>query len=147
MIVIFFIGLMHNDHSHTHYVIFCNLLGLLTLMLLLLTWWLFPPSQIQASSGETKYTGALDCAKKLYKEAGIRGIYKGTVLTLMRGNLWGPPSEVICHRGSCLDLPMSLGTIHATALTGPALCVLVLGHLTSGQHGHTWGWGDPPSFW
>ncbi|XP_057411707.1 mitochondrial carnitine/acylcarnitine carrier protein isoform X1 [Balaenoptera acutorostrata] len=40
--------------------------------------------QIQASSGETKYTGALDCAKKLYKEAGIRGIYKGTVLTLMR---------------------------------------------------------------
>ncbi|XP_036984366.2 mitochondrial carnitine/acylcarnitine carrier protein isoform X2 [Artibeus jamaicensis] len=40
--------------------------------------------QIQASSGETKYTGALDCAKKLYQEAGIRGIYKGTVLTLMR---------------------------------------------------------------
>ncbi|XP_007088546.1 mitochondrial carnitine/acylcarnitine carrier protein [Panthera pardus] len=40
--------------------------------------------QIQASSGETKYTGALDCAKKLYQESGIRGIYKGTVLTLMR---------------------------------------------------------------
>ncbi|XFG12609.1 hypothetical protein AB1E19_016233 [Capra hircus] len=40
--------------------------------------------QIQASSGETKYAGPLDCAKKLYKEAGIRGIYKGTVLTLMR---------------------------------------------------------------
>uniref|UniRef100_A0A4W2IB64 Mitochondrial carnitine/acylcarnitine carrier protein-like n=1 Tax=Bos indicus x Bos taurus TaxID=30522 RepID=A0A4W2IB64_BOBOX len=40
--------------------------------------------QIQASSGETKYTGPLDCAKKLYKEAGVRGIYKGTVLTLMR---------------------------------------------------------------
>lgn len=41
--------------------------------------------QIQASSGETKYTGALDCAKKVYQESGIRGIYKGTVLTLMRG--------------------------------------------------------------
>ncbi|KAK2503503.1 LOW QUALITY PROTEIN: hypothetical protein MC885_018233, partial [Smutsia gigantea] len=40
--------------------------------------------QIQASSGQTKYTGALDCARKLYQESGIRGIYKGTVLTLMR---------------------------------------------------------------
>uniref|UniRef100_A0A8C7EXJ4 Solute carrier family 25 member 20 n=1 Tax=Neovison vison TaxID=452646 RepID=A0A8C7EXJ4_NEOVI len=40
--------------------------------------------EIQASSGETKYSGALDCAKKLYQESGIRGIYKGTVLTLMR---------------------------------------------------------------
>ncbi|XP_005410230.1 PREDICTED: mitochondrial carnitine/acylcarnitine carrier protein isoform X2 [Chinchilla lanigera] len=40
--------------------------------------------QIQASSGETKYNGPLDCAKKLYQESGIRGIYKGTVLTLMR---------------------------------------------------------------
>nr|KAF6311197.1 solute carrier family 25 member 20 [Myotis myotis] len=40
--------------------------------------------QIQASSGETKYNGALDCAKKVYQESGIRGIYKGTVLTLMR---------------------------------------------------------------
>uniref|UniRef100_H0WJG6 Solute carrier family 25 member 20 n=1 Tax=Otolemur garnettii TaxID=30611 RepID=H0WJG6_OTOGA len=40
--------------------------------------------QIQASSGETKYTGTLDCAKKLYQESGIRGIYKGTLLTLMR---------------------------------------------------------------
>ncbi|XP_074053991.1 mitochondrial carnitine/acylcarnitine carrier protein [Macrotis lagotis] len=40
--------------------------------------------QIQASSGETKYHGALDCVKKLYQEAGIRGIYKGTMLTLMR---------------------------------------------------------------
>ncbi|KAL0599847.1 LOW QUALITY PROTEIN: Mitochondrial carnitine/acylcarnitine carrier protein [Plecturocebus cupreus] len=42
------------------------------------TW---PPQlifQIQASSGETKYTGTLDCAKKLYQEFGIRGIYKGT---------------------------------------------------------------------
>ncbi|KAL8212800.1 UNVERIFIED_CONTAM: hypothetical protein K2H54_058793 [Gekko kuhli] len=40
--------------------------------------------QIQAASGETKYGGPLDCAKQLYREAGIRGVYKGTVLTLMR---------------------------------------------------------------
>lgn len=42
--------------------------------------------QIQAATGETKYSGSLDCAKQLYREAGIRGVYKGTVLTLMRGN-------------------------------------------------------------
>ncbi|GAB1294701.1 Mitochondrial carnitine/acylcarnitine carrier protein [Apodemus speciosus] len=40
--------------------------------------------QIQASSGGNKYSGTLDCAKKLYQEFGIRGFYKGTVLTLMR---------------------------------------------------------------
>ncbi|XP_030062396.1 mitochondrial carnitine/acylcarnitine carrier protein [Microcaecilia unicolor] len=40
--------------------------------------------QIQATSGATKYAGPIDCAKQLYQEAGIRGIYKGTVLTLMR---------------------------------------------------------------
>lgn len=44
--------------------------------------------QIQAATGETKYSGSLDCAKQLYREAGIRGVYKGTVLTLMRGNQW-----------------------------------------------------------
>ncbi|XP_061544236.1 mitochondrial carnitine/acylcarnitine carrier protein isoform X2 [Phyllopteryx taeniolatus] len=40
--------------------------------------------QIQASSGKVKYDGPMDCVKQLYKESGIRGIYKGTVLTLMR---------------------------------------------------------------
>uniref|UniRef100_A0A8B9FW18 Solute carrier family 25 member 20 n=1 Tax=Amazona collaria TaxID=241587 RepID=A0A8B9FW18_9PSIT len=35
--------------------------------------------QIQAATGETKYSGSLDCAKQLYREAGIRGVYKGTV--------------------------------------------------------------------
>lgn len=40
--------------------------------------------QIQAASGGVKYAGPMDCAKQIYKEAGIRGIYKGTVLTLMR---------------------------------------------------------------
>ncbi|XP_070815724.1 cAMP-dependent protein kinase type II-alpha regulatory subunit-like isoform X2 [Chaetodon trifascialis] len=40
--------------------------------------------QIQASSGEVKYAGPMDCVKQLYKTSGIRGIYKGTALTLMR---------------------------------------------------------------
>ncbi|KAM8914680.1 mitochondrial carnitine/acylcarnitine carrier protein isoform 1-T1 [Spinachia spinachia] len=40
--------------------------------------------QIQASTGEVKYAGPMDCVKQLYREFGIRGIYKGTALTLMR---------------------------------------------------------------
>lgn len=42
-------------------------------------------SQIQAAAGEVKYAGPMDCVKQLYRESGIRGIYKGTALTLMRG--------------------------------------------------------------
>lgn len=40
--------------------------------------------QIQASQGEKKYNGTFDCVKKLYKEGGMRSIYKGTAATLMR---------------------------------------------------------------
>ncbi|XP_062924289.1 protein kinase, cAMP-dependent, regulatory, type II, alpha A isoform X1 [Mobula hypostoma] len=40
--------------------------------------------QIQATSGEMKYAGPVDCAKQIYRTMGIRGIYKGTALTLMR---------------------------------------------------------------
>uniref|UniRef100_A0A4W4H6P8 Solute carrier family 25 member 20 n=1 Tax=Electrophorus electricus TaxID=8005 RepID=A0A4W4H6P8_ELEEL len=40
--------------------------------------------QIQAASGEMKYAGPLDCVKQIYREGGIRGVYKGTALTLMR---------------------------------------------------------------
>lgn len=42
--------------------------------------------QIQASTGNVKFNGPMDCVKQLYKESGIRGIYKGTALTLMRGD-------------------------------------------------------------
>ncbi|XP_046812570.1 congested-like trachea protein isoform X2 [Lucilia cuprina] len=39
----------------------------------------------QASSGaERKYNGMVDCALKLYKEGGIRSIYKGSCATLLR---------------------------------------------------------------
>ncbi|PAA64126.1 hypothetical protein BOX15_Mlig027288g1, partial [Macrostomum lignano] len=41
--------------------------------------------QIQADShGPQKYKGPIDCAKQLYKEGGIRSIYKGTAATLLR---------------------------------------------------------------
>lgn len=40
--------------------------------------------QVQSSSGGSKYSGPLDCAVRLYKEQGIRSVYKGTVLTLIR---------------------------------------------------------------
>ncbi|XP_061075403.1 mitochondrial carnitine/acylcarnitine carrier protein-like isoform X2 [Conger conger] len=40
--------------------------------------------QVQSLSGQLKYAGPLDCAVRLYKEQGIRSVYKGTVLTLIR---------------------------------------------------------------
>ncbi|CAF1318121.1 unnamed protein product [Adineta ricciae] len=40
--------------------------------------------QIQHAGHEKRYNGPMDCAKQLYKEGGIRSIYKGTALTLMR---------------------------------------------------------------
>lgn len=48
-------------------------------------WWLCVRVQIQQASGEVKYAGPMDCVKQLYRENGIRSIYKGTALTLMRG--------------------------------------------------------------
>ncbi|XP_015602307.1 congested-like trachea protein [Cephus cinctus] len=40
--------------------------------------------QIQHAGAKPKYNGPIDCAKKLYKEGGIRSIYKGTCATLLR---------------------------------------------------------------
>ncbi|KAB5545972.1 hypothetical protein PHYPO_G00066790 [Pangasianodon hypophthalmus] len=40
--------------------------------------------QVQSISGQLKYTGPMDCAVKLYKQQGIRSVYKGTVFTLIR---------------------------------------------------------------
>lgn len=41
--------------------------------------------QIQHGDANKKYNGMIDCAKQIYKEAGMRGIYKGTFATLLRG--------------------------------------------------------------
>jgi len=40
--------------------------------------------QQEASVSERKYKGPVDCAQKLYKEGGIRSIYRGTFATLLR---------------------------------------------------------------
>lgn len=42
--------------------------------------------QVQASNpnAPVKFNGPIDCAKQLYKEGGIRSIYRGTAATLMR---------------------------------------------------------------
>lgn len=39
----------------------------------------------QGGNSPQKYNGMVDCAKQLYKEGGIRSIYKGSVATLLRG--------------------------------------------------------------
>ncbi|CRL06506.1 CLUMA_CG019481, isoform A [Clunio marinus] len=38
----------------------------------------------QGSGGEQKYKGMIDCARQLYKEGGIRSVYKGSLATLLR---------------------------------------------------------------
>uniref|UniRef100_A0A8C4NBR3 Mitochondrial carnitine/acylcarnitine carrier protein n=1 Tax=Eptatretus burgeri TaxID=7764 RepID=A0A8C4NBR3_EPTBU len=40
--------------------------------------------QIQAGGNKKRFAGPLDCIRQLYKEGGLRSIYKGTALTLMR---------------------------------------------------------------
>ena len=43
--------------------------------------------QVQQGGGNAavKYSGPLDVAKSLYREGGMRSIFKGTVATLLRG--------------------------------------------------------------
>jgi solute carrier family 25 carnitine/acylcarnitine transporter 20/29 len=44
--------------------------------------------QIQlASKAESKYSSSWDCAKQIYREGGIRSLYRGTLATLLRGLL------------------------------------------------------------
>jgi solute carrier family 25 carnitine/acylcarnitine transporter 20/29 len=40
--------------------------------------------QIQGQGGEQKYKGPIDVARQLYKEGGLRSIFRGTGATLMR---------------------------------------------------------------
>ena len=41
--------------------------------------------QVQShAGGKPKYSGMMDCAIQVYREGGIRSLYKGTALTLMR---------------------------------------------------------------
>lgn len=52
--------------------------------------------QIQQGSGQQKYNGMVDCAKQLYKEGGIRSVYKGSFATLLRGK-YQPKSLSPCY--------------------------------------------------
>lgn len=40
--------------------------------------------QASADSSKARFAGPVDCAKQLYREGGIRSIYKGTAATLLR---------------------------------------------------------------
>ena len=46
---------------------------------------IFSIFQTQQQGGAVKYSGPVDVAKSLYREGGMRSIYKGTVATLLRG--------------------------------------------------------------
>lgn len=39
----------------------------------------------QGGNAPQKYNGMVDCAKQLYKDGGIRNVYKGSFATLLRG--------------------------------------------------------------
>lgn len=41
--------------------------------------------QIQQGDAKPKYAGSVDCVKQLYKEGGLRSIFKGSCATLLRG--------------------------------------------------------------
>ena len=42
--------------------------------------------QVQdGSGGPKKYNGPADAVRKVYREGGIRSVYRGSVLTLLRG--------------------------------------------------------------
>lgn len=52
--------------------------------------WCLGSVQVQMASGERpKYSGSFDCARQLYREGGIRNVYKGTAATFWRGELVG----------------------------------------------------------
>lgn len=47
----------------------------------------FSPQVQQSLGGEKTFKGPLHCANKLYREGGIRSLYKGTCATLLRGEV------------------------------------------------------------
>ncbi|KAG8277463.1 hypothetical protein J6590_041629 [Homalodisca vitripennis] len=52
----------------------------------------------QDSTGPKKYSGPRDVVRKLYKEGGIRSIYKGTVATLLRETaVWKYEKKIYCN--------------------------------------------------
>lgn len=39
-------------------------------------------------NGQKKYSGMIDCGRKLYKEGGLRSVFKGSCATMLRGKLY-----------------------------------------------------------
>lgn len=72
--------------------------------------------QVQHGSGNKKYDGMVDCAVKLYKEGGMRSIYKGTVATLLRDvpaagayfATYGYLTSVLTNEGEKPSVPLSI---------------------------------------
>lgn len=60
--------------------------------------------QIQQAGNEPpKYSGMVDCAKQLYREGGIRSVYKGSVATLLRGKCF-MHFLALCSKSGCMYL-------------------------------------------
>ncbi|KAK9456728.1 mitochondrial carrier domain-containing protein [Dipodascopsis uninucleata] len=86
--------------------------------------------QIQGQSGESKYKGPLDVMIKLYREGGIRSLFRGSVATLARD---GPGSaiyfatyEYLKEQLTPVGQSMSLGAISfAGGMSGVAMWVIV----------------------
>ena len=70
-------------------------------------------------ANKMKYNGFVDCATQLYLEAGIRGLYKGTALTLMRD----VPGNMV-YFGVYEVVKTSLGNANAV---NPAAAALLAG--------------------
>ena len=57
--------------------------------------------QIQQGSKEkAKYSSSWDCARQLYRQGGIKNVYRGTMATLLRGTVakgHGCYDIIMCH--------------------------------------------------
>ncbi|XP_012277169.1 mitochondrial carnitine/acylcarnitine carrier protein [Orussus abietinus] len=81
--------------------------------------------QVQHGNTKPKYNGPMDCVKQLYREGGVRSIYKGTCATLLRDV---PASGMYFMTYECLQRAMTpeggklglLSTITAGGLAGIA---------------------------
>lgn len=64
--------------------------------------------QIQQGSKSQKYNGMVDCAKQLYKEGGIRCVYKGSFATLLRGKV----QDSYCYKRLDLCIRFTVGLVN-----------------------------------
>jgi solute carrier family 25 carnitine/acylcarnitine transporter 20/29 len=90
--------------------------------------------QMQQGGNEKKYNGVIDCARQIYAESGLRGLYKGTTLTLLRdipaNIVYFGVYEVVKHsltsKAGLTDGPSTLTALTAGALAGIAFWPVAL---------------------